>query len=46
VHLAFVSRDGSGAYNHSAVLRDGRMIGQSHSLGRDFLLVWRAKPEE
>lgn len=43
VHLSFVSRDGSGPYNHAAVLKDGRMVGQSHSLGRDFLLVWRAK---
>lgn len=30
----------------AAVLRDDRMIGQSHSLGRDFLLVWRARRRE
>ena len=44
-HLAFVSSDGIGVYNHSSVLRGGKMVGQSQSLGRSFLLVWRAAPK-
>lgn len=46
VHFAFVTRDGSGPYNHSGVLRAGKLEGLSHSLGRDFLLVWRGERAE
>lgn len=42
VHFAFVTRDDSGPYNHSGVLRGDRLEGLTHSLGRDFLAVWSA----
>ncbi|MCL7964564.1 MAG: hypothetical protein M8858_04005 [marine benthic group bacterium] len=42
VRFAFVTADGSGPYHHSGVLRDGRMEGMTHSLGRDFLSYWTA----
>jgi hypothetical protein len=41
VRLAFVTRDGSGPYHHAATLRAERIEGQSHSLGREFVMVWR-----
>lgn len=41
VRLAFVTRDGSGPYHHAATLRAGQIDGQSHSLGREFVMVWR-----
>ncbi|NRA58068.1 MAG: hypothetical protein HRU13_08165 [Phycisphaerales bacterium] len=40
VHFSFISMDGSGAYLHAGVLRDGRLEGTSNSTGRDFLSVW------
>lgn len=43
VRFAFVTRDGSGAYNHQGVLAaDGTISGTTHSIGRDFLSVWTA----
>jgi hypothetical protein len=42
VRIAFVTTDGSGPYNHSAVLRDGRLEGLTNSTGRDFLSYWSA----
>ena len=42
VRIAFVTADGSGPYNHSAVLRDGRLEGLTNSTGRDFLSYWSA----
>lgn len=46
VHFAFTTEDGSGVYHHTGVLRDGALQGTSHSLGRQFLAVWSAKPAE
>ncbi len=46
VRFAFTTEDVSGIYHHSGVLRDGAMEGTSHSLGRQFLAVWSAKPGE
>ncbi len=40
VKFAFVTRDGSGLYNHSGTLKDGKLEGLSHSIGREFLSVW------
>jgi hypothetical protein len=40
--FAFVTADGSGPYNHSAVLWDGRLEGLTNSTGRDFLSYWSA----
>ena len=37
-----MTEDGSGLYHHTAVLRDGRLIGTTHSIGRDFLARWTA----
>ena len=45
VRFAFVTADGSGPYNHSGVLREGRLEGTTHSLGRDFLSYWTAERE-
>ncbi|MCA9283058.1 MAG: hypothetical protein H6812_02600 [Phycisphaeraceae bacterium] len=45
LHFAFVTHDNSGAYNHSGVLRAGRLHGLSHSLARDSLWVWTATPK-
>ena len=42
VHFAFVTADGSGAYNSTGVLADGILRGSTHSLGRGFLAVWTA----
>ncbi len=42
VRFSFVTRDGSGAYYTTGVLRDGRLQGTTHSIGRDFLAVWSA----
>ena len=44
VHFAFTTQDGSGVYHTSGVLRDGRLQGTTHSLGRGFLNVWTAEP--
>ncbi len=40
VYFSFLTLDGSGAYLHSGVLRDGRLEGTTNSTGRDFLSVW------
>jgi hypothetical protein len=45
LRFAFVTSDGSGPYNHSGVLDEGRMEGTTHSLGRDFLSYWTASRE-
>ncbi len=42
VRIAFVTADGSGPYNHSAVLVDGKLEGMTNSLGREFLSYWSA----
>lgn len=46
LHFAFVTDDGSGAYNTTARLLDGRLEGTTHSLGRGFLAVWTAEREK
>ncbi|MBC7603294.1 MAG: hypothetical protein H7255_11635 [Ramlibacter sp.] len=45
VRFAFVTEDLSGAYNHAGVLRDGKLEGTSHSLGRKRLSYWSAVRE-
>ncbi|MEO0557689.1 MAG: S41 family peptidase [Bacteroidota bacterium] len=42
LRVAFTTSDGSGVYHHTAVLRDGRLHGTTHSIGRGFLAVWTA----
>ncbi len=42
VRIAFVTADGSGPYNHSAVLHGGRLEGLTNSTGRAFLSYWSA----
>jgi len=42
LRIAFVTADGSGPYNHSAVLEGNRLEGLSNSTGRDFLSYWSA----
>jgi hypothetical protein len=42
VRIAFVTRDGSGDYNHSAVLSGNKLEGLSNSTGRNFLSYWSA----
>jgi len=42
LRIAFTTVDGSGAYNHSAVLKDDKLEGLSNSTGRDFLSYWSA----
>jgi hypothetical protein len=42
LRIAFVTADGSGAYNHSAVLEDNKLEGLSNSTGRNFLSFWSA----
>jgi hypothetical protein len=46
VHFAFVTEDKSGPYNHSGSLRDGKLQGLTHSVGRKFLSVWTAEKAE
>ena len=46
VYFAFVTDDGSGDYNTSAIFKEGKLIGTTHSLGRDFLAVWTAEKIE
>ena len=43
VRIAFDTADRSGAYHHSAVLKDGQLEGLSNSTGRNFLSYWRAQ---
>ncbi|MEM7281234.1 MAG: hypothetical protein AAF438_06370 [Pseudomonadota bacterium] len=45
VRIAFVTTDGSGAYNHSAVLEGDTLEGLSNSTGRDFLSYWSAEKD-
>ena len=42
LRIAFVTADGSGPYNHSAVLEGDKLEGLSNSTGRDFLSYWSA----
>lgn len=42
IRIAFVTTDGSGPYNHSAVLSGARLEGLTNSTGRDFLAYWSA----
>jgi hypothetical protein len=46
VSFAFVTSDGSGAYNTSGQLKNGKLEGSTHSLGRDFLMPWRAEKND
>ncbi len=41
--VAFRTTDGSGFYHTSACLNDGKMIGQTWSEGRNFVLPWTAE---
>lgn len=42
IHFAFVTSDKSGDYNTAVRFVDGKMIGTTHALARDFLSVWTA----
>ncbi len=42
LRIAFVTSDGSGPYNHSAVLNGARLEGLTNATGRDFLAYWSA----
>ncbi|MBL8359653.1 MAG: hypothetical protein JNN18_04100 [Rubrivivax sp.] len=42
IRIAFVTTDGSGPHNHSAVLSGTRLEGLTNSTGRDFLAYWSA----
>jgi len=42
VYGALVSGDGSGKYNSTFYLKNGRLYGTTHALERDFLAVWTA----
>ena len=41
--LSFRTSDQSGAYHSAACLVDGRLVGQTWSEGRDFVLPWTAE---
>ena len=41
--VAFRTTDGNGLYHSSACLVDGKMIGQTWSEGRNFVLPWTAE---
>ena len=43
VHFAFTTADRSGTYHHAGRLDAGRLDGSSHSLGRGFVMPWRAE---
>lgn len=43
VYLGFTSEDQSGLYSHSARLEGKKLSGATDSLGRGFLLPWRAE---
>lgn len=45
VRIAFVTADGSGPYNHSAVLEGTRLEGLTNSTGRDFIAYWSAEKQ-
>lgn len=40
VIFAFVTEDGSGVYNTTGELRDGKLVGTTHAIGRDFISPW------
>ncbi len=42
VRIAFDTSDGTSAYHHSAVLKDGKLEGLSNVTGRKFLSYWSA----
>lgn len=46
VYGALVSGDNSGTYNTSFYLKDGKLYGSTHALGRNFLSVWIATKEK
>lgn len=43
---ALVSGDGTGQYNTSFYYKDGKLIGTTHAVGRNFLAVWEATKED
>jgi len=43
---ALVSGDGTGQYNTSFYYKDGKLVGTTHAIGRNFLAVWEATKEE
>lgn len=43
VTFAFTTSDGSGAYNTIGQLKNGKLEGATHSLGRKFLMPWRGE---
>lgn len=43
VLFSLVTADKSGEYLHSGELEDGSLEGQTHSVGRDFLMAWTAE---
>ena len=45
LRIAFTTTDGSGAYNHSAVLEGDTLEGLSNSTGRGFLSYWSAEKQ-
>ena len=46
VYFAFITGDGSGAYNTSGFLDGDTLRGTTHSIGRQFLSVWTATKTE
>jgi hypothetical protein len=45
IYIAFTSSDNSGLYSHFAKLVGTGLEGTTHSLGRNFLMPWRAEKE-
>jgi len=45
IHVALVSGDNSGIYNTSFYFKGGLLYGTTHSIDRDFLVVWTATKE-
>jgi hypothetical protein len=45
IRIAFVTADGSGPYNHSAVLAGRKLEGLTNSTGRKFLSYWSASKQ-
>lgn len=46
VRFSFTTGDGTGAYQTSGVLRDGRVEGMTRSEGRGFVMAWRGERVE
>lgn len=46
VRFSAVTEDNSGPYLHSGALEDGAIEGQTHAVGRDFLMAWEAEKLE